>query len=194
MASAGEDFCEIVRQILLRFAEQNSFALLSSDELRGLAGRLWAVVQERGLPPPLAPSDAGRPGDLPDAECAPILERVLGDVVGLHREKLAVPVRQLVKACFHPEFKVCRDSFQEVSPDGTCRRQQLERVRARVSGTHCIDCPHWTALTPQEHLRFLEQSWQPAGRADFAANVGIFLPEDFRELRRLLYAETRRCI
>jgi hypothetical protein len=191
---AGEKFCEIVQQILRRFGVQNNFEPPPPAVLGQLAARLWTLVEERGLPPALADGNEGRPGDLPDAECAPLLERVLGDLAGPHREKLAVPVRQLLKACFHPEFKVCRDSFREVSPDGACRRQQLTRVRARVSGTHCIDCPHWTALGPEEHGKFLEHEWQPAGRAELAANVGIFLPEDFRRLRRLLYAEARRCI
>lgn len=194
MDLAEENFCALVPQILQRFARQNDLPPLSLATLQEVAGRLWTVVEERGLPPPLEPGDPGSPGDLPDAECAPLVARVLGDLAGPPREKLAVPVRQLVKACFHPEFKVCRDSFREVSPDGTCRRQQLARVRTRVSGTHCIDCPHWTALAPGEHVKFLEGEWQPAGRSQLAANVGIFLPEDFRKLRHLLYAKARRSI
>ncbi|HEX2854183.1 MAG TPA: hypothetical protein VHO24_13180 [Opitutaceae bacterium] len=194
MAPTGEVFCEIVQEILQRFGAQNDLVLPPVPALGELAGRLWSVIEERGLPTPLAPGDDGRPGDLPDAECAPLLARVLGDLAEPHREKLAVPVRQLVKACFHPEFKNCRDSFREVSPDGACRRQQLARVRTRVSGTHCIDCPHWVTLAPAQHLKFLEGEWQPAVRSQLEANLGIFLPEDFRKLRHLLYACARRSI
>ena len=121
-------------------------------------------------------------------------ERVQAGLTAPQREKLAVPVRQLVKACFHPEFRVCRDSFREESPDGSCRRQQLARVRARVSGAHCVDCPYWVALTPEAHGKFLTREWQLPGRGELAANLDIFLPEDFRDLRRLLYTEARRSI
>jgi hypothetical protein len=107
------------------------------------------------------------------------------------RAALEAPARQLVKACFYPEFKTCRDSFREVSPDGTCRRQELARALKRVSGAHCVDCPHWVALTPEQHGRFLARAWQPAGAADFAAHRDVFLPEDFRALRRFLHALAR---
>ncbi|MEO6569728.1 MAG: hypothetical protein ABIO94_13260, partial [Opitutaceae bacterium] len=94
-------------------------------------------------------------------------------------------------ACFHEEFKVCRDSFREPSPDGICRRQQLARVRQRISGTHCIDCPYWTSLPAEKHLRFLDTQWQAAGRDELTAHLGIFLPEDFRRLRQWIYAAAR---
>jgi hypothetical protein len=103
----------------------------------------------------------------------------------LHRN-----VTQLVKACFYPEFTVCRDSFREVAKDGSCRRQELARVRQRVSGTHCVDCPHWVALTPAGHGELLQREWrsEPGILED---NCGVFLPEDFRELRRWLHARAR---
>lgn len=194
MGSAGEDFCIIVPQILQRFADQNDLSPFPVAELEQIAARLWSVIEERGLPAPLGPDEVGSPGDLPDGECTPLVARVLGDVAEPQREKLAVPVRQLVKACFHPEFRHCRDSFREVSPDGSCRRQQIDRVRTRVSGTHCIDCPHWVAFTAGQHVKFLEYEWQPGGRADLATYLAIFLPEDFRKLRHLLYAKARGSI
>ena len=104
---------------------------------------------------------------------------------------MAGPARQLVKACFYPEFKTCRDSFREVSPDGTCRRQELARARVRVSGSHCVDCPHWVALTPDQHVRFLTRAWQPGRAAEFTAHRDVFLPEDFRALRRFLHGLAR---
>lgn len=194
MIPAGENFSRIVQGILRRFCAQNAFEVPADALLRELADRLWLLVEERGLPPPLGATEEGKPGDLADAECGPMLARVLGPAPAERHKQLAVPVRQLVKACFHPEFRICRDSFREVSGDGSCRRQQLERVRARVSGAHCIDCPHWLAFQPAEHVTFLQREWLPAGRAELAEHLNIFLPEDFRQLRHLLYAHSRRTI
>jgi hypothetical protein len=123
-----------------------------------------------------------------EEECAPLVARVVAGVEG--DALLAEAARQLVKACFYPEFKVCRDSFREVARDGACRRQQLARVRGRISGTHCVDCPHWVALEPAEHVRFVTAEWR-MDPADFTAHREVFLPEDFRELRRWLYAAAR---
>lgn len=192
MPAAEETFVQIVENILRRFCEQNDHEPPDASILRGLAERLHVLTQTHGLPRPLARDEQGTPGELPEAECALLLERVLANASAEDRERLTIPLRQLVKACFHPEFKICRDSFREVSDDGSCRRQQLVRVRGRVSGAHCIDCPYWTALSPGQHARFLDRSWQPAGHAVLAANAAIFLPQDFRELRRWLYAMARR--
>jgi hypothetical protein len=192
MATTRETFVELIAGILERFCAQNAVGPIpAAAARRALGDRLWELVEERGLPRPLAGDETGQPGDLPDAQCAPLLERALVDLPAGEREILGVPVRQLIKACFHPEFKICRDSFREVSGDGTCRRQQLARVRVRVSGAHCIDCPHWVALTPEAHARFLREEWLPEGRPALAEYQSIFLPEDFRALRRLLYAHTR---
>ena len=73
----------------------------------------------------------------------------------------------------------------------TPAEQELARARGRVSGAHCVDCPHWVALTPEQHGRFLARAWQPAGAAEFAAHREVFLPEDFRALRRFLHALAR---
>lgn len=194
MASSREVFSEFVRRILRRFCAQNAIAAPADPMLSQLAERLWLLVIERGLPAPLGRADPGEPGEMADAECTALVARVFGETAGAEREKLAVPMRQLVKACFHPEFKVCRDSFREVSPDGSCRRQQLARVKARISGTHCVDCPYWVGLESEAHERFLNREWQPACREALSANLDIFLPEDFRGLRRLLYTEARRSI
>ena len=208
--------------VLQRFAAQNGAPAFSDAEIAGFTGRLWALVRERGLPRPLAAHERGTPGEMTDAECAPLVERVAGTAPGALSGEAA---RQLVKACFYPEFKTCRDSFRECSPDGTCRRQELARVRRRVSGAHCVDCPYWVTLTPDQHEEFLAREWQapstgsrlrqgyggqagqgPAagsgqaasassrerGAAAFLAHRDIFLPEDFRALRRWLYSRARQ--
>ena len=191
MTSAGNAFAQFTEAILTRYFAQNAAPLPSLADRTAFVAQLWALVAERGLPKPLGPAERGEPGELSDDEVNPLLERVLAGITPAGRAALAGPAKQLVKACFYPEFKTCRDSFREISPDGTCRRQQLERVRGRVSGTHCVDCPHWVALTPEQHIRFLTRNWRPEGLAELAAHREVFLPEDFRALRRYLHGLAR---
>lgn len=191
MPAADETFRTLVGQILERFCRQNDREPPAFGELQGLADRLWEIVAERGLPPPLRVEELGTPTELSNEACAPLLARVMEKVREEDRIFFANPVRQLVKACFHGEFKICRDSFREVSPDGACRRQQLARARQRISGTHCIDCPYWVTLTSEQHARFLEKQWQPTGVTELVLHRSIFLPEDFRELRRYLHTAAR---
>lgn len=184
---AGE-FCSGVETLLERFFRQNNRVPPPAPALGDFAARLYALVVERGLPPPLAPAELGRAGGMSETETAPLVARVLA------RETdplLAEGARQLVKACFYPEFKICRDSFREVSADGVCRRQQLTRVRGRVSGVHCVDCPHWVSLAAGPHAEFLASQWQ-GDVAVFRAQRDVFLPEDYRVLRRWLQAAARR--
>lgn len=194
MDDGAEEFERLATAVLKRFLAQNGRSPLPDAEMAGVAARLWSLVAERGLPRPLAAHECGAPGGLAEAECAPLVARALGAV---SEPLLADAVRQLVKACLHPEFKTCRDSFREASPDGVCRRQQLARVRGRVSGTHCVDCPYWVELAPGEHAAFLAREWRsaPAGREngdEFQAHRAVFLPEDFRRLRRWLHARARQ--
>ena len=70
-----------------------------------------------------------------------------------------------------------------------------------MSGVHCVDCPHWVALTPEQHVRYLTKTWRSPpfaeattgqeGAAGFLAHREIFLPEDFRAFRRLLHGLAR---
>jgi hypothetical protein len=154
---------------------------------RGVANRLGAIVQHRGLPRPLRVEELGEPDQMSETECAPLVEQILGSEAD---PLLAEAVRQLVKACFYPEFKTCRDSFREMGADGSCRRQELDRVRRRMSGSHCVDCPYWVALTPTQHEQFLRKHWR-AAPAEFDAHRNAFLPEDFRCLRQWLYVAAR---
>ncbi|MDB6128265.1 MAG: hypothetical protein JWM35_2161 [Verrucomicrobia bacterium] len=185
-----EIFVQHVVEILERHFRQNGQGIPPISEITGVADRAWALILDRGLPRPLGKSERGEPGEMSDAECAPLLERVLPDASSTWREPLANPVKQLVKACFYPEFKTCRNSFREVSPDGSCRRQELSRARMRVGGSHCVDCPHWVALTPEQHAKYLAREWR-AGAAAFYEHQSIFLPEDFRALRLFLHRAKR---
>lgn len=181
------EFEAIVSAIVARMFAQKAQPLPPADHIARFAAQLRQLVADRGLPRPLGPEELGAPGGLSDEECAPLVARVLA---GLDPAPFGDVARQLVKACFYPEFKVCRDSFREVARDGSCRRQELARVRSRVSGTHCVDCPHWVALEPAEHEAYLVREWR-GDPAAFLGERGIFLPEDFRVLRRWLYRAAR---
>lgn len=173
--------------VLGRFFVQNGRAALEAVEAAAVSGRLWALVRERGLPRALREGECGVPGGMSEAECAPLVARVLA---GASDDLLAKTVTQLVKACFYPEFTVCRDSFREVAKDGGCRRQELGRVVGRVSGAHCVDCPHWVALTAEGHGELLRREWRGVP-GTLAESRGVFLPEDFRALRCWLHAQAR---
>ncbi len=190
MTDPAATFALLVGAILERTFRQNSRPWPPDGLVAGVAARLWALVAERGLPRPLAPAERGAPGGMTEAELAPLVERVLADTPGVWRDEFVAPVGQLVKACFYPEFKTCRDSFRACEADGTCRRQELARARGRISGVHCVDCPHWVALTPEPHARYLAKEWRSAA-TEFAANHGVFLPEDFRAFRIFLHQLAR---
>ncbi len=190
MADPATQFAEIVRTVLARALQQAGQAVSAAAQDRCIA-RLWTLVAARGVPPPLPPGEKGEPGEMPAAEVAPLIDTLLGDLAPAEREALATPARQLVKACFQGDFTTCRESYREVTPDGTCRRQQLARVRERISGTHCVDCPYWLSLTPAQHERLLTRAWR--GPADaFAAHQSVFLPEDYRALRLFIRATLGR--
>jgi hypothetical protein len=183
--NAEAEFSRMVRAVVERFFRQNGRPVPAAAEMEGFATRLWALVAERGLPPPLARGELGEAHEMSAEEAGPLVARALGELKA--DEAWAVPARQLVKACFQPEFRKCRDSYRETEPDGTCRRQQLGKARGRVSGSHCVDCPYWVALAPEPHAKFLAKAWV-RDAAEFAAQREIFLPEDFRALRRWVRA------
>ncbi len=189
MGSVRETFVHTVAAILSRYSRQNNVTPPAETDATHIGERLWTLIESRGLPRPLRTDEMGSPGEMSAAEVEPLVAAILE---GIHEASiLTVPVRQLVKTCFHPEFKKCRDSYREAEADGTCRRQQLERALVRVSGSHCVDCPYWTALTPDQHRECLRDGWRgDAGL--FEQHENVFLPEDFRVLRKLVREHARQ--
>jgi len=172
-----------VGSLLARYLDQNGQPALSAEETGHLARRLCAVVVAKGLPRRLRSDEMGEPGELPPEDVNAIVSDVLPD--GTAPGIVTDAIRQLVKACFYAEFKKCRESYHDVNETGECRRQELGRARRRISGSHCVDCPYWTALTPSQHVVLLSGAWCGEPR-DFVAHREIFLPEDFREFRQTL--------
>lgn len=180
MIAAAEEFQRLVVQVLERFTRQNG-GTVDGVSLRRFAEQLAQLVLKRGVPPPLREGDAGAPGELDKSEIKELTERALAGAAA--DELLTDGAKQLVKACFYPEFHVCRDSYRERSGKGVCKRQVLERARGRVSGAHCVDCPYWTDVSPERHAELLRDGWC-ADPAELERNRAIFLPEDFRAVRR----------
>jgi len=182
-----QEFEQQVIGIVTRYFDQNDRAMPVAQVAR-VARQLQALVAERRLPRPLGEGERGIAGGMSESECAPLVARV---TAGTGDPLLAEAARQLVKSCFYPEFKECRDSFRAVGADGVCRRQDLERVRGRMSGSFCIDCPHWVALDAKAHRALLGREWRGEPRV-LAEHREIFLPEDFRRWRNWLHAAARR--
>ena len=159
-------FEDLVVALLDRFQRQQDGPRSDPALVRTVAARLGEVAR--------AGATTVEPGALALRIAGPGADPALADAV-----------TQLVKAITYPRLDVCRESYREAGPDGSCRRQQLGPARRRISGTHCVDCPHWLAFGAAEHAAWLRVAWRsdPAG---FDAARGVFLPEDFRALRRLL--------
>jgi hypothetical protein len=175
MAADFAEFSLRLTAVLQRFYAQNSRPPLPHATIATVAQRLWLLMQERG------PVQA-RDGELSADEAQTLTARVLAD---FSDELLAIAARQLVKTCLQPSPATCRNSYREVTADGRCRRQDIGRVRTRISGSHCVDCPYWQELDADDHAALLAQHWQGADSREFAAHREIFLPEDYRVLRRL---------
>lgn len=191
MQTMAEPLADVVSEMLPRYARQNGLPAPVTASCRLVGRRLFALLETRGWPRPLAPDEMGTPGEMPAGEVAPLVAVLIDGLDEFSTEAWAGALRQLVKACFHPEFRTCRESYREVGEDGRCRRQEVARVRTRLSGTHCVDCPYWTALAPEQHAALLARHWRDGGAAGLAANREICLPEDFRRLRRLVRAGSR---
>jgi hypothetical protein len=185
------EFTGLVSACLRRFLAQNERPELPAALLTVLAGRFWQVVRRESASPGAA-SPEWR--EIPAARIEAMAGELLDDSLTPEaRADLAVPVRQLLKACLQLEPVRCRESYREVV-GGSCRRQDLARARGRISGTHCVDCPHWTALDPDRHAALLERSWVEGPETRLRDHRGVFLPEDFRALRRWARKATVRPI
>jgi hypothetical protein len=179
MDAAWNDFAALVAPVVERMARQQD-RTVSRAEVDAFARRLADVMAACPLPPPLLAGDPGRPGGMADAECA----RLVALVVGPEPDRFFAEVaRQVIKACLHPVFTQCRDSYRERAADGHCRRQERDRTRLRVSGAPCVDCPYWTSLDGPAHGRLLDDGWV-GNPAAWRAEADLYLPDDFRALRR----------
>lgn len=189
----GEAFALAVQKILRRHFAQGDVAIPPDATLLAFARGLWELARRRGLPPALKGTEQGAAYDMPDSEVAQLSDPLVSAFpIPSARERLTPAARDLVRALFQPEFKKCRLSYKEPATDGSaCERQDLVVARDRASGAHCADCPYWTQLSPEKNEKLLLKEWDAARAAELAANLPVFLPEDFRALRHLLHLHVR---
>ncbi len=189
----AEAFALAVQKILRRHFAQNDATVPPDPALLAFARGLWEIAVRHGLPAPLKGADQGAPADLPDTEA----DRLAAPAVSAFpiqdaRPLLAAAARELLRGVVQPEFKKCRMSYKEPAPGAaSCERQDLAVARGRPSGAHCADCPYWNQLTAEKNEKLLLKEWEPARAAELAGHLGVFLPEDFRSLRKLLHVHAR---
>ena len=179
--SRTDVFVSAVESVLARYLRQTGQATAGAEKLELIAQRLVGLMREKDVPRALRPEERGEPGELPPEVIEPLVARITAELED--GGELRPAVMQLVKACFYPPFRRCRESYREADASGHCRRQELARARTRVSGSHCVDCPYWTDLSPDQHARCLRAGWH-GDPAEFERHRDIFLPGDFREVRR----------
>lgn len=185
-------FVHQVKKILQRHFGQTEKSAPPEQALVHFGKVLWRLVQKHGLPAPLANADQGQDQNMPSEKLASRLDEVWrGFKFSDYRSDLEVPARHLVKGIWQPEFKKCRLSYKESDSSKNCDRQDLAKVRSRISGAHCVDCPYWVSVSSLKNEKLLTKEWNQNKVAEFTANADVFLPEDFRSLRQLLYMHAR---
>lgn len=170
-----------VQQVLERFCRQNGGVAGLAPAIETIAARVVEIARERAG---VARAQWGS-GDRPEmsaTEVSALSARLLAELS--RADRLAAPVKHLVKGCFQAAPHTCRDEYGEVDRGGVCRRQVLGTARERVSGAFCVDCPYWQTLSRDEMAARLAQTWR-GDVGELESNRDVFLPEDFRALRRI---------
>lgn len=177
-------FRQIGLELSLRYFRQIAVAAPGPAYLASLWARIWTISHREGLPAPLAPNEIGVPGGL-DADFLELLTEDALSELPVHRaaDHLRVLCMQVFTALLSPEFRACRQSYQEADSPGICARQDPDHCRDRVSGSHCEDCPFFVALSVEQHRKLLERAFTAERRATWESFRDVFLPEDFRALR-----------
>jgi hypothetical protein len=171
------EFASLVEAVLARGLQQTGQRALEPDESAALVTALCDLGREGGWALRFAAGSDEMPGAVV-AEWVSRLKAASPD----RGPEFAALLKQLLKACFQPAPETCRDSYRECDSAGRCRRQERAYDLARLSGAHCVDCPHWTRYSERDHLAWLGKEWR-SGADELENSRGIYLPEDFRRLR-----------
>lgn len=185
-------FEHLVTDVIVRVLGQDGGPVLSASSREPCVRALWDAAEAIGWPTPL-PTGAECPaGETPGAVLEPYVLALAARVPDeAERARVLPVVRQLLKACVYPEFTACRDSYRATTPEGRCARQQRGVAAARISGSPCVDCPYFVALTEGEHQALLLAAWRGGSVDAFHREPCVFLPNDFRALRRFLWLRSR---
>ena len=176
-------FVAISLVIARRLYVQTEVRSPSDSFLKQLLEFSWDTVHSEGLPKPLEGNEMGVASELDYSYYTSLVESVLSKLP-CHRSEdtLRVFLGQLFTMQLGREFKTCRLSFQEKGSSGECARQSLDNCSDRISGSHCEDCPYFTALSSSQHRKLFVRSYHGESSLD-EKNLSILLPEDFRALR-----------
>jgi len=185
-------FQELGQEITKRFFAQQDTLPPSPAYVSGLWEALWLVALAEGVPAPLESNQVGEPKTLDDNYLFNLANTALGKLPRHRADDLlrTLCVRILI-ALLSPEFKACRQSYQQASAAGQCSRQDAAECRDRVSGSHCEDCPFFVALSREQHRRLLARAFGASAQT-FHDHVDLFLPEDFRALRIFWHLHIRQ--
>ncbi len=185
-------FERLVTDVMARALRQDGGSLPSPAAQESCVRSLWEAAEALGWPTPLAEGTVCPAGETPGAALEPRALEIAAKVENeAERVRLLPVIRQLLKACVYPEFTQCRDSYRAATAEGRCARQQRAVAAARISGSHCVDCPYFVALTEDEHRSLLRAAWRGDSVDSFDREPSVFLPNDFRALRRFLWLRSR---
>lgn len=181
---------------LARYVQANAGVVVAESCLMPCCEVVWDIVEAHGWPEPLPAGIERRATDTELTDLATWVDRatrpaVEAGVGGQVLSCLKAAVGQLFKTCLYQEITVCRESYRMQTADGRCKRQIQANARARLSGSHCVDCPWTVRLTAEQHATLLRKNWAPGNAVTFDSDPMCFLPEDFRSLRRFLWLHGR---
>lgn len=185
-------FERLVADVTVRVLAQDGGPALPSSSWEPCVRVLWDAAEAIGWPTPLPTGTECPAGETPGAVLEPHVLALAARVPDESQRARVLPVvRQLLKACVYPEFTTCRDSYRATTAEGRCARQQRGVAAARISGSPCVDCPYFVARTEDEHRALLLASWRGGTEESFHRDPSVFLPNDFRALRRFLWLRSR---
>lgn len=175
---AEPDFASLVEAVLTRALAQMGRSVLSESELKSIAREVLAIGREGGWAFRFSSSNNELPLEMVRAWQNRLSVLALG-----RSDELGNVYKQLLKGCFQASPERCRDSYRETDSAGRCRRQERDYDLNRISGAHCVDCPYWCEKEAEMHLEWLGNQWL-RGASELKVGRDIYLPEDFRALRR----------
>ncbi|MCH8475108.1 MAG: hypothetical protein LAT55_07765 [Opitutales bacterium] len=188
--NAEQVFVDLCVPIAQRFLRQTGFFPNYTANLDTLLRNLWQILHTTSLPKPLAPAEVGEARD-PDEERISFLLNELSEKSGKElSDALQILFYQVLVTLTQPEFKTCRLSYSEKDGEGCAVRQQKSFCEDRISGVHCEDCPYFTALSGDKHIKFLSKQWENPKEL-LEDHRELFLPEDFRFLRVFWFLHLR---
>lgn len=185
-------FVALARPIVERFFHQTGRPVVDPRILQAYLNVLWKTCTEWGMPKALPEGEEGARRDLGSDEISELMTRILDELDYPEvRFDLAVLSKQFLRSVLQPEFVRCCSAYAKAGPSGICERQELRRCASRISGCHCVDCPLFILTRPDKHPRILNASWNKSRKDELEANMTVFLPEDFRQLKYFLWLQRR---